>query len=356
MNFSLCATARYLLGVCLLLINGQTAAADNPVQQDGLQKQAIAFVTLRDKTGKSRPEDYFGEARDKLRQGYCETEWRSNPLLKTLKASVEFYVPGGMADIVAIHEVPGDLFRQHFKTNLQGRRPLLYLHGYNVGFEKACLRARRFKDNLRLSNQLLLFSWPSNGKLSSYAQDEADIAWSVYPLKDMLQQMMLSHPAQGLDVVAHSLGNRGVIEALDLLSRDLQLRPGDTRPVNNLVLIAPDIDAETAAQRLPQLITLAKRVTIYVSNNDRPLSASRALHGYPRLGEAGLHLMELQGAEVIDVSSLRVEQLTGHLYHLSNRYVIKDLRQLLLENKGAAQREGLQTRNEQAKHYWKFSQ
>lgn len=355
MNPSPIASLRYLLSICLLLGSQYLPAADPPAQQADSNQQAIAFVTLRDKTGKLRPENYFGEARDQVRQGYCDTKWRSNPLLKTLKANLEFYVPGGKADITAIREMPHDLFQQNFKTNLQSKRPLLYLHGYNVGFEKACLRAGRFQKNLQLDNQLLLFSWPSNGALSSYVQDEANIAWSVYPLKKVLREMMALHTAQGFDVVAHSLGNRGVIEALDLLSRSLQLQPEVIKPINNLVLIAPDIDAETAAPRMPQLIKLAKRVTIYVSNNDRPLSASRALHGYPRLGEAGLHLMKLQNVEVIDVSSLRVEQLTGHLYHLSNRYVTEDLRQLLLENKGAAQRTGLNRPNGQAKHYWEFA-
>ncbi|MEZ5478889.1 MAG: alpha/beta hydrolase [Thiolinea sp.] len=304
---------------------------------------------MRNRTGQIRPENYFGEERDRLRQGYCDLQWSPNRLLQSLKNSMDFYIPGGDADIVAIREWTRDAFYPQFAQGLSGQRPLLYVHGYNIGFEKACLRARHFQENLGLAGRFLLFSWPSDGHILNYPRDEADISWSIPALEQVIRELMRAYP-DGIDLVAHSMGNRGLVMALDRVAAQWQARPGQAKPVHNLVLIAADMDAAIASQYLPRLSLLAHRITLYVSDNDRALIASRTLHGYPRLGEAGTHLPVLSGVEVIDVSQLSLERISGHLYHLANRYVINDLQQLLQQDLGATQRPHLQP-DTQTGHY-----
>jgi esterase/lipase superfamily enzyme len=121
--------------------------------------------------------------------------------------------------------------------------------------------------------------------------------------------------------------------------------------VNQVVLIAPDIDSGIFAQYLPRILPLARNITIYVSDNDQPLALSRQVHGYPRLGESGEHLRNLTGVEIIDISDVPVRYLSGHVYHLYHNTVINDLSQLLNEGKPASQRSNLKQTGE---NYWRL--
>ena len=128
-----------------------------------------------------------------------------------------------------------------------------------------------------------------------------------------------------VQVLAHSLGTRGVMMALDYLAA-----ADDRRPlIGPMVLIASDVDAATFADRLPRLRSLATSITLYASSNDAPLKASRALHGAPRLGEAGEFLTVAEGMQTIDVSSLGRYQIFGHEYHLFHPRVAADLATLM---------------------------
>jgi esterase/lipase superfamily enzyme len=94
-------------------------------------------------------------------------------------------------------------------------------------------------------------------------------------------------------------------------------------------------------------------MTVYVSDNDSPLTLSRQVHGHPRLGEAGEHLEGLTGVEIIDVSDLPLRVPSGHLYHLYQDGVIDDLIQLIDENKPAAKRRNMQQLSE---YQWRLQQ
>jgi esterase/lipase superfamily enzyme len=173
----------------------------------------------------------------------------------------------------------------------------------------------------------------------NYTRDESDLYWSVSPLADMLVELADVFGAGGFDVAAHSLGTRGVFLALLLLAGE-ESRP---RPmINHLVFLAPDIDTEIFEQSLDRIRPLAAHITIYVSGNDTPLSVSRQVHGYPRLGEAGTHLDGLEGVDIVDLSDAGVRYPSGHVYHLHHPGVINDLNALLIEGKPARSRENLE--------------
>lgn len=126
----------------------------------------------------------------------------------------------------------------------------------------------------------------------------------------------------------------------------------DSRPLfNQVVLIAPDIDAGVFKQYLPFIKPLVKNITVYVSDNDSPLLLSQQVHGYPRLGQPGTHLDGLTGVELIDISDIPVRSPTGHIYHIYQDVVIEDLAQLLNEYKLASKRNGLKQTGED---YWRL--
>ena len=153
----------------------------------------------------------------------------------------------------------------------------------------------------------------------------------------------------GIDMIGHSLGGRGVVLALDSLARD---HAGSGPLIDNVVLIAPDMDFAIFVQHLPRIREVARAVTIYVSDRDLPLAISAELHGYPRLGQTGNDTSLLDGVEVIDVSAMSgigaidipgapASSVSGHIYHLSSRDIADDISALLNEGKPAAERPAL---------------
>src|SRR3546814_1310584 len=72
----------------------------------------------------------------------------------------------------------------------------------------------------------------------------------------------------------------------DVCSSDLS----DSRNISNIILASPDIDRETFERDISAdvlaatKVARARHITAYVSLKDKALAASRAIHGYPRLG------------------------------------------------------------------------
>ncbi|MEA2080513.1 MAG: alpha/beta hydrolase, partial [Pseudomonadota bacterium] len=194
------------------------------------------------------------------------------------------------------------------------------------------------------------FSWPSNALPTDYVRDQADIEWSVPVLATLIRQLGNRIGKANVQVVAHSLGSRGVIFALQRLAFERIERPA----IGPLVLLAPDFDSQTFVDLLPGLASLTGGITLYASDNDTPLKLSHQLSGYPRLGEAGGYLTLVAGMDTIDVSSIGRYQITGHEYFYFHPLVTADLVALLSTGARAAQRSGLQAKKRDGIRYWGF--
>lgn len=298
----------------------------------------VPFVTVRNKTGSTEAVEYFGDERSSVRSGYCNVLRTELTPLQSIAENAPFYIPDNVVMLKSISEQPTEHLWRSLEETANGERPVLYTHGYYIDFNRGCKRASLFRDSLRLTDRFLLFSWPSDGSILNYTRDEADLYWSVVPLTDVLTDMIGRFGAGNVDVTAHSLGTLGAFLALvQLAGREHPVKP----LVNQVVLLAPDIDVGIFDQHLPRIRPLARHITVYVSANDKPLALSRQVHGHPRLGEAGPHLKDLTGVEIIDVSEIGVRYPSGHVYHLYHKVVIDDLDQLLNEGKSASQRTNL---------------
>ena len=322
--------------------------ANNGVSSKDETLQEVPFITLRNKTGRNDASQLFGGERGTMRTGYCQLSNTSLSSFKAITEKVPFYIPEDIVSIDAVREMAIEEFWKDINSSSNGRFLTLYTHGFNIDFEKGCKRASLFQKSVGLKGSFLLFSWPSNGALLNYTHDEANLYWSVEPLRQVLTDMVGQYGAGNINIAAHSLGTRGVLLALVLMSQ-AEL---DNKPlINQVVLIAPDIDAGIFKQYLPLIKPWVKNITIYVSANDSPLALSQQVHGYPRLGQPGAHLDGLRGVEIIDISDFPVRSPTGHIYHLYQNDVIDDLGQLLNEDKLASQRHGLKQTGE---NYWRL--
>ncbi len=321
------------------------SANSKALGEDGSQR-TVAFITLRNKTGNSKATKFFGDDRSIRRAGHCILSRTPLKALQPIAENAPFYIPDDVVVLDGIKENSLEDFWRDLDQTRGNRRPVLYTHGYFIDFERGCKRASIFQASQGLAGRFLLFSWPSDGAILNYTRDESDLYWSVAPLAQTLTDMVGRFGAGGFDVTAHSLGTRGVFLALVQMASSEQA----TKPlINNLVLLAADIDIGMFIQHLPRIRPLARNITIYVSANDTPLALSRQVHGYPRLGESGSHLDGLTGVDIIDLSEIPVRYLSGHLYHLYNDIITKDLAQLLDHGQSASQRSNLKQTGE---NYW----
>jgi esterase/lipase superfamily enzyme len=245
-------------------------------------------------------------------------------------------------------------FYDHLRRRVEtapGQEVFVFIHGYNVRFEDAARRTAQLAYDLGFQGAPIFFSWPSQGGLTQYSVDETNVVWAVPHLKEFLTSVARQSGAQSVHLIAHSMGNRALTSALELLS--YELAEGEP-PFSELVLTAPDIDADVFKRDIaPRIVKTAKRVTLYASSNDEALAFSKKVHGYPRAGDSGPGLIVVPGIETIDVSSVDTS-LLGHSYYGSNQTVLADLIVLLHESKPPKLRPWLDPRWLDQSPYWVF--
>ena len=341
--------------------HSSAAQADKPVAKSPLAETAasgevpvkvsVFYLTNREhQAGKPVAETYSGD-RGKAHFGRCEVEFKPIPIINHVAAKLPFYLQSETRVVSLAEQTDLPVFWEQLgaaaKQTASGS-VVLFVHGYNYGFERTCRMAAKMQRSLQDKAAVLMFSWPSNGLPADYVRDQADIEWSIPLLAGFIGQLGDGIGRTKVQIVAHSLGSRGVIFALQRLAAERGERP----LIDQLVLLAPDFDSSTFVDLLPGLTPLAGGISLYASNNDAPLKLSHQLNGYPRLGEGGDHLTVVKGVETIDVSSSGRYQFTGHEYFNFHPVVVADLVALLGTGARAAERTGLQAKLRNGLRYW----
>jgi esterase/lipase superfamily enzyme len=232
---------------------------------------------------------------------------------------------------------------------------LVFIHGYNSSFADAARRAGQLAFDLRFGGSTVLFSWPSRAATLEYTVDEQAAEWSIPDMKAVLASLATVAPGTPIYVIAHSMGNRVFTRGFKAL---LEEDPGKRRPFKQIVLAAPDVDADVFAREIgPAILGKGPRFTLYASSNDKALAASRSVHGgYRRLGESGKDLVVLQGLDTVDASTVSTEFL-GHSYFGDSDTVMSDLKYVIRKSLPPEQREqfALQRVTDAAiGQYWRF--
>ena len=313
----------------------------------------VFYLTNREISEGSPAADRYNGNRGVSRFGRCEVEFTPIPFVNDVASRLPFYVQKETSTIKHAEQLePPDFWEEITGSIDRTGSVVLFVHGYNYGFERTCRMATEMQRYLEGRATVIVFSWPSNGLPSDYVKDLADIEWSVPQLSDFIGQLGERIGTGRLRVLAHSLGSRGVIQALLRLGAVKEQRP----LLADLVLLAPDYDAQSFIDLLPRLQPLAAGITLYASANDTPLRLSRQLSGYPRLGEGGEYLTVVEGVETIDVTSAGMYQITGHEYFYFHPLVTADLQALLGDGVRAGERTGLQEMQRDGVRYWTFAQ
>jgi len=165
-----------------------------------------------------------------------------------------------------------------------GEQPhaLCFLHGFNVTFADAAIRAAQIGYDLKVPGATAFFSWPSRGSVAAYPVDEASIEASERAITDFLVDFTAHCGAEKVHVIAHSMGNRGLLRALQRIAAQAQ-RLGQVQ-FGQVFLAAPDVDRDLFLDLARLYPEHAERTTLYASNGDLPMHLSAKLHDAPRSG------------------------------------------------------------------------
>ena len=205
---------------------------------------------------------------------------------------------------------------------------LVYLHGYNVSFDEAAIRAAQIGFDLKVPGAMSFFSWPSRGALGGYAADEASIEASEAAITDFLVRLATDSGAARLHVIAHSMGNRGLLRAIQRITAQAASTAGIR--FGQVFLAAPDLDVGLFRDLATFYPKISERTTLYVSARDRALEASHWIHQFDRVGYAP-PVTVVDGIDTVEVTGLDLSIL-GHGYFAEAHGVLYDMYHLLGQN------------------------
>ena len=253
----------------------------------------------------------------------------------------------------------GALARQAYLGALQQevrgsrrKEALVFVHGFNVSFEDASRRTAQMKYDLGFEGPAVFFSWPSRGQVSAYKDDLETIGTSVDNIRDFLSEVSRETGASTIYLVAHSMGNVGMLGALARMTNTERARAmGRFREI---ILAAPDIDRDVFVRDIvPKIAGRRNRVTLYASGNDRALQASEQINKEPRAGDTRHGIVLGGGIDTIDASDVDTS-LVGHAYYAENRTIMSDMFYLIQQGVPPGQRFGLESVTVVQGIYWRF--
>lgn len=251
-------------------------------------------------------------------------------------------------ELMAAVNVPSDSLRDGAAASESSL--LMYVHGYNTGFEEGLLRTAQLHSDTRHGGHALLFSWPSTVSIAAYAADEINAKWATPHLTAVLIAIKQETAVNRLNLIAHSMGNRALTSALIEAERE----HGQFSAIKHLVMAAPDIDTDIFKRDIaPKLIADGRQITLYASARDRALDISHQLHRHPRAGDVGDKVMLYPGIDTIDATAVDTSFL-GHNYYGENRSIVADMRQLFETNSRPDWRERMQPVENESGRYWRL--
>jgi esterase/lipase superfamily enzyme len=204
---------------------------------------------------------------------------------------------------------------------------LVFVHGYNTSFDNALYRTAQIAYDLDFDGAPFLYSWPSGGAVASYTYDRESAQASEPYLREFLQMVVKETGAKQVSIIAHSMGNQPVMDVL----RDMRNAAPEGVEISQVILAAPDVDADSFSNLAKTIQGLAKNVTLYVAGNDRALIVSRNFWGSYRAGDvppAGPLI--LPGIDTIDVTAASTDTFAiNHSGYASNNKLLDDVGELL---------------------------
>jgi len=326
----------------------QVGKIERKTKQEDPRIVDVLYATNREKNYLERRDviTYAGQRADNLSFGVAQVRVPDNhsegkverPLtfsFMTLNLSAK-EDPRNHFIVRAVKEVDDQQFVDIVKSYGEDTA-ILFVHGYNNSFEDGVFRLAQIVFDGQLFNVVpVLFSWPSRNNVLAYRYDEDSADLSAEYFLDVLDLLQTKAHIKTVHIIAHSMGNRIVLNALDRAAN--WLKP---RPVGELIFAAADLDRKRFIQLAETVQQVAHGMTLYASADDEVLWWSGEVSSeMPRAGtvtEDGPVIVK--GVESIDMTAANKSSLMQDLLdplglNTHNSFVspvIVDIARLLLK-------------------------
>ena len=242
------------------------------------------------------------------------------------------------------------------------RDVLLFVHGYSTTWKNAVMRAAQLAHDVQFEGATVAYTWSSRGTKGGYIADIAAVSATRQFLRHTIDLLIRDSGARRVHVIAHSMGNRALIDAL----RDVAQTPFPkaSADLKNLVFAAPDVNAsefKTFVDDYYKHLHLSfnrksstpSRLTLYACGRDGALGISKFANKIPRAGDTRDGILVSPPMDTIDVTAALLPGADTHAYFVSNREILSDLFQML-RGKAPTDRPGLDSVTVGKDQYWKM--
>ena len=208
--------------------------------------------------------------------------------------------------------------------------------GYCATFRDAARRTAQISYDLNYQGPAMFFSWPAGSdsekfdERPNYLKDLRRAEESDEDLITVIQDLGRYSGAKRIHLIAHSMGNFLLTEALKTIDDRLPANQPRSQLFDQVVMAAPDINAREFVKRTGlRLKPFSRRITVYASTQDKALWVSRKVNGYEPLGF--LNEFSQGGArsalyDLVDASQFTTGWFDcGHIYYGDMPEVLHDL-------------------------------
>jgi esterase/lipase superfamily enzyme len=231
---------------------------------------------------------------------------------------------------------------------------LVFVHGYNTSFDNAVYRTAQIAYDLKFDGAPFLYSWPSGGGIASYTYDRESAEASKPYMRKFLEMVVKETGAKAVNIIAHSMGNQPLLDVL----KDMKSATPEGVVINQVILAAPDVDADSFADLARSINGLAKGVTLYAAANDRALIVSRNFWGNYRAGDVPAKgPLVLPGIDTIDVTAASTDVFAlNHSEYAQNTQLLDDIAELIATGKRPPGDRSMRPERVQTDHgdYWRY--
>ena len=179
--------------------------------------------------------------------------------------------------------------------NSQRKEAFVFIHGYNNTFTDALMRTAQLAVDLEIDGAPILYSWPSRGTMLGYVADREQSRNTELhrDLQAFLIEVAETTGATHVHLVAHSMGAQLLISTLDRI-QEAAPKPLASR-FDQIVFASPDVAFDQFTAAVQRVQPLGRRVTVYASRRDVPLTLAGYLAGGERTGLDASMLASLNG-------------------------------------------------------------
>jgi esterase/lipase superfamily enzyme len=204
---------------------------------------------------------------------------------------------------------------------------MVFIHGYNNSFDDAVFKTAQIAFDANFAGVPIAFCWPSKASALAYDYDTQSAAASWNRLLELLRLIRDEGGISKVYVVAHSMGNQILLDALQQVPQT----PGNEPALSEIIMASPDVNRDVFIERLDHLKLLAGGLTLYASSADKAMLVSRKKAGGVRAGDVPPEgPLTAAGLDTIDITALGDDPLgLNHGTYSSSRSVLDDIGRLL---------------------------